>query len=88
LAGEQPFAAQEVAYLARVEVQDRRGEKLEAVGHVGDLHKAIAEDDAVEAVLQLLILDTASGRDLRNVLSLNREQHDVLVQHLVVFQVM
>ena len=60
---------------------------LERRGHVGLLHVPEARDDAVEAVLELLDLDRLCRIDRRHVDDRDRQQDDLLVQHLVVRQV-
>ena len=57
---------------------------LKSLRNVRLLHEAVAHHDGMEIVAQVRHLDAPLGRYARNVGGHDVQQHDALVQHLVV----
>src|SRR5262249_34349239 len=55
--------------------------------HVRMLHEAVLSDNRIEIVAEIIHCETPLGRNARNNSGDDTQQHDALVQHLVVFQV-
>ena len=83
-----PLASKVERRVHRSSTQSMRAGDGQDLRHVGRLHEAVARRHAVEALLQALDGDPLLVRDLGNLLRQDRHQHDLLVQHLVVLEVM
>ena len=84
---DEAVAAYEVGGAHRVDRDAALGERQQVAWHVGLLHEAIAQQDMVHALAEMADLGASIGRHVRLVGHLDGDQHDMLVQHLVVLEV-
>ena len=85
--GQQGLPAEEERRLRRIDVEPLAGASLEHGRDLGVLGEAVARDHAVEVRRQRLDPNAVRLRHVRLRLRAHREEHDALVQHLVVPQV-
>src|SRR5215471_426276 len=70
-----------------VELKALGAAPLEHSRHVRVLHEAVIDDHGMEIVAKVDDLEALVGRDARNVAGDDVQQHDALVQHLVVLEI-
>ena len=85
--GDQGLAGEEEAGVHHLELRAAALDLGQRGGDVGLLHEAVAEDQPVEALAELVELEALLLLDIGHVLDLDGQQHHPLVQHLVVLEV-
>ena len=87
LADHHLLAADEERGLEQVEAELHQPQLRQRARDIGLVHEAVAHRDGVEIVVEMAHLDALVVGHVRDVLGLDLHQHDALVQHLVVLEV-
>ena len=82
------FAGEIKRRFHHVERDAHRLAQFERARHIRAFHESVPDNDAQEAVAEFRNRDALSLLDRRGVRCQHRDQHDTVVQNLVVLQIM